>query len=86
VRPKSIRGAAWRVEKMGDTCPLCQVFGDLCDMLRERSPEKGRRCWELLLDFLEQKINAEQLADELLKLDQEAVLEWLKKRGGGKEG
>ena len=55
-------------------------------MLRERSPEKGRRCWELLLDFLEQKINAEQLADELLKLDQEAVLEWLKKRGGGKEG
>ena len=73
-------------EKSGSGCAICDTFSDLCDMLRERSPEKGKKCWELLLDFLEQKINAEQLADELLKLDQEAVLEWLKKRGGGKEG
>ena len=66
---------------MGDTCPICESMGSLCDMLRERSPEKGRKCWELLLDFLEQKITADQLADELLKLDQEVVLEWVKKKG-----
>ena len=66
---------------MGDTCPVCEAFGGLCDALREKSPDKGRKCWELLLDFLEQKITADQLADELLKLDHEAVFEWLKKKG-----
>ena len=64
---------------MGDECPVCQRFGSLCDALREKSPDKGVKCWELLLDFIEGKIDADKLAENLIKLDPETVTEWVKK-------
>ena len=66
---------------MGDKCPICDAFHDLCDALREKSPEKGVECWRLLLDFIEGKIDADKLAESLIKLDPETVTEWVKKRG-----
>jgi len=70
---------------MGDECPVCQRFGSLCDALREKSPDKGVECWRLLLDFIEGKIDADKLAEDLLKLDRETVTEWItewiKKKG-----
>lgn len=66
---------------MDDKCPICDAFHDLCDALREKSAEKGVECWKLLLDFIEGKIDADKLAESLIKLDPETVTEWVKKRG-----
>jgi len=65
---------------MDDKCPICDAFHDLCDALREKSAEKGVECWRLLLDFIEGKIDADKLAESLIKLDPETVTEWVKKK------
>ena len=65
---------------MGDKCPICEAFGGLCDLLKQKSQDKGRKCWELILDMLEQKITPDDLARKLIELDPETVKEWLKNR------